>query len=174
MLSLLIPPVLLTAARLFEKYVFSDWNALAFLMVLFLIDTSLGMARSFRQGRFHSRGMRQMFTKLRDYGVGIVVAHVLSSIQVDGQLLPFAPYMAIGFKGCIYFFILIIETKSIDENLRGLGGKGLPLPNFLRKGMTDWEETGQFRSKTPPDELPVLLEPALPPVPEEGIITPAI
>ncbi|MCA8830529.1 phage holin family protein [Hymenobacter pini] len=153
MLTLLLPPALEMGARFIEKYVFSDWNALVFLMVLFLLDTSLGMVRSFRQGRFHSRGMRQMFTKLRDYAVGLVVAHVLSSVQVDGQPLPLAPYLAIGFKGAIYFFILIIETKSIDENLRNLGGAGLPLPKFLRKGMQDWEETGQFRSKIPPEEL---------------------
>ena len=152
---LLLTPldVLLKCGELFQKYIFSDWNALAFLMVLFLLDTGLGMCRSFKQGRFHSRGMRQMFAKLRDYGVGIVVAHVLSSFEVDGKLLPFAPYMAIGFKGAIYFFILIIETKSIDENLRGLGGQGLPLPKFLRKGMTDWEENGSFRSKIPPGEI---------------------
>ncbi|OWP62883.1 hypothetical protein CDA63_11740 [Hymenobacter amundsenii] len=151
---LLVTPidVLLKCGQLFQKYIFSDWNALAFLMVMFLLDTMLGMARSFRQGRFHSRGMRQMFIKLRDYSVGIVVAHVLSSIQIDGQLLPFAPALAIGFKGAIYFFILIIEVKSIDENLRGLGGRGLPLPAFLRQGMTDWEETGSFRSKIPPGE----------------------
>lgn len=166
MLSLILHPTVLTAARLFEKYVFNDWNALAFLMVMFLLDTSLGMGRSFRQGRFHSRGMRQMFAKLRDYGVGIIVAHVFCNIEVDGSKFPWAEYMAMGVKGIIYLCILIIETKSIDENLRGLGGKGLPLPKFLRQGMTDWEETGSFRSKTPPDELapaePVAAEEVIP------------
>ncbi|WP_170172721.1 phage holin family protein [Hymenobacter rigui] len=174
MLTLLLPPALETAVRFIEKYVFSDWNALMFLMVLFLLDTGLGMLRSFRQGRFHSRGMRQMFTKLRDYGVGLIVAHVLSSVQVDGQPLPGATYFALGFKGAIYFFILIIETKSIDENLRNLGGRGLPLPKFLRRGMQDWEETGQFRSKLPPEELPLAPESALPTAPDPGAITPVI
>ncbi|WBO86249.1 phage holin family protein [Hymenobacter yonginensis] len=178
MLSIVLPPqvhfMLEKAWHLFEKYIFNDWNALAFLMVLFLLDTGLGMARSFRQGRFHSRGMRQMFTKLRDYGVGIVVAHVFCNIEVDGSKFPWAEYMAFGVKGAIYFFILLIETKSIDENLRGLGGLGLPLPKFLRRGMTDWEETGQFRSKTPPDELPAAPEPDPSTEPAEGTIPPAL
>lgn len=152
MLSILLPQAVRTAGALFEKFVFNDWNALAFLMVLFLLDTLLGMARSFHQGRFHSRGMRQMFTKLRDYGVGIVVAHVFSAIEIDGSRVPWADYMSLGIKFAIYLMILIIEAKSIDENLRGLGGQGLPLPKFLRKGMTDWEETGSFRSKEPPTE----------------------
>jgi hypothetical protein len=145
-----VASVLQHAARLFEKYVFDDWNALAFLMVIFLLDTLLGMARSFRQGRFHSRGLRQMFTKLRDYAVGIVVAQVFCGIEIDGSKLPWATYMGLGVKGIIYAFIVLIEAKSIDENLRGLGGRGLPIPAFLRKGMTDWEETGSFRSKEPP------------------------
>ncbi|RSK44710.1 phage holin family protein [Hymenobacter perfusus] len=175
MLTLLLPPALSTAWTLFEKYIFNDWSALGFLMVLFLIDTLLGMARSFRQGRFHSRGMRQMFTKLRDYGVGIVVAHVFSAIEIDGSRVPWADYMSLGVKFTIYLFILIIEAKSIDENLRNLGGMGLPLPRFLRKGMQDWEETGQFRSKIPPEELPLAEpEPALSTVPEAGAIPPAI
>ena len=163
----LLPALLRTVARLFEKYVFNDWNALAFLMVLFLLDTTLGMARSFRQGRFHSRGMRQMFTKLRDYGVGIVVAHVFSALEIDGLRVPWAEYMSLGVKFTIYLFILLIETKSIDENLRGLGGGGLPLPRFLRQGMSDWEETGSFRRKAPPEAG----EPAVPAVPEEATPT---
>ncbi|SHL87792.1 phage holin family protein [Hymenobacter psychrotolerans] len=166
----LLPPALEKAAQLFQKYIFNDWSALGFLMVLFLIDTLLGMARSFKQGRFHSRGMRQMFTKLRDYGVGIVVAHVFSSIEIDGSRVPWADYMSLGVKFTIYLFILIIEAKSIDENLRGLGGMGLPMPKFLRQGMTDWEETGSFRSKVPPEELAPaapepMLESELPPLP---------
>lgn len=144
--------VLLKCGQIFQKYVFADWNALAFLMVMFMLDTMLGMARSFRQGRFHSRGMRQMFAKLRDYGVGIIVAHVFSAIEIDGSRVPWADYMSLGVKFTIYLFILIIEAKSIDENLRGLGGGGLPLPKFLRQGMTDWEETGSFRSKIPPGQ----------------------
>jgi phage-related holin len=162
---LLLLSVLETAAQVFQKYVFKDWNGLAFLMVLFLIDTMLGMARSFKQGRFHSRGMRQMFTKLRDYGVGIIVAHVFSEFEIDGSRVPWSDYMSLGVKFTIYLFILIIETKSIDENLRGLGGSGLPLPKFLRRGMTDWEETGQFRSKTPPEELPPAPEASVEPAP---------
>lgn len=145
---------LTSCVEAFEKYIFRDWNGLAFLMVLFLIDTALGMARSFRQGRFHSRGMRQMFTKLRDYGVGVIVAHVFCNLEIDGHKLPWEQFMSMGVKGLIYLAILIIETKSIDENLRGLGGHGLPLPKFFRQGMTDWEETGQFRSKVPPTEMP--------------------
>lgn len=149
---LILSPLLAKVLAVFEKYVFNDWQALGFLMVVFLLDTALGMARSFKQGRFHSRGMRQMLVKLREYAIGIIIAHVFCSLEVDGSKLPWAQYMAMGVKGIIYTFILLIETKSIDENLRGLGGRGLPLPAFLRKGMTDWEENGAFRSKVPPAE----------------------
>lgn len=172
MLSLVLHPLVLEAARLFEKYVFNDWSALGFLMVLFLLDTTLGMARSFKQGRFHSRGMRQMFTKLRDYGVGIIVAHVFSAFEIDGNRVPWADYMSLGVKFAIYFFILLIEAKSIDENLRGLGGAGLPLPRFLRRGMTDWEETGSFRSKEPPAPEPVVPLAISSPTPAEGVLIP--
>ncbi|WP_400194051.1 phage holin family protein [Hymenobacter sp. B81] len=152
-------PLLHSGGQLFEKYVFSDWNALVFLMVLFLIDTALGMTRSWKQGRFHSRGMRQMFVKLREYAIGVIVAHVFCNIPIDGEMLTDAvPYLGKGVKGIIYLAILFIESKSIDENLRGMGGRGLPFPKFLRQGMTDWEETGQFRSKTPPEETAVPAE----------------
>jgi hypothetical protein len=151
-------PVLLSAlqycGRIFNHYVFDDWNALAFLMVVFLLDTGLGVTRSFKQGRFHSRGMRQMFPKLRDYGVGIILAHVFTSIEVDGARLSWVAAGAPSLKYIVYTFILICELKSIDENLRLLGGKGLPVPPFLRKRMQDWEETGEFRSKEPPTPSP--------------------
>jgi phage-related holin len=156
-------PLLHQAAGLFEKYVFDDWNALGFLMVLFLMDTLLGMARSFKQRRFHSRGMRQMFRKMGEYALGIVVAHVFSNIEVDGSKLPWAEYLGMGVKGLTYIFILIIEAKSIDENMRGLGMRGLPLPKAIRERMADFEETGEFRSKVPPTEAipptqPIILQ----------------
>lgn len=151
MLSVInVLPVLNRTTELFSKYVFGDWNALAFLMVIFLLDTVLGVCRSFKQGRFHSRGMRQMFRKMGEYAVGIIVAHVFCAIEIDGQKVSWVSDIAPSVKYIIYLAILIIETKSIDENLRGLGGNGLPLPPFFRRGMTDWEETGEFRSKVPP------------------------
>jgi hypothetical protein len=157
LLLLPLPALLLIARHLFEKYVFNDWNALGFLMVLFFLDTMLGMGRSFKQGRFHSRGMRQMFRKMGEYALGIVVAHVFSNIEVDGAKLPWAQYLGMGVKGLTYLFILIIEAKSIDENMRGCGMNGLPLPKSLRRGMTDFEETGEFRSKVAPASAPELI-----------------
>jgi hypothetical protein len=136
--------------HLFEKYVFNDWNALGFLAVLFLIDTALGMGRSFSQSRFHSRGMRQMFRKLIEYSAGIIIGHVFCGIEIDGAQIGFVKVGGPFFKWVIYVFIMIIEVKSIDENMRLWWGGGLPLPKFLRRGMQDWEETGQFMSKTAP------------------------
>lgn len=134
----------------FEKYVFSDWNFVGYFMVVFLVDTVLGVLLSFRRGHHHSRNFRQVFTKLIQYVLALVSVHVLIEFQVDGQPNVLTKLASKLFKGGMYLAVLWAEVKSIDENLRLLGWKGLPFPPFVRRWFADFEKSGAFTTSRDP------------------------
>ncbi|MBC6988569.1 phage holin family protein [Hymenobacter sp. BT491] len=137
-------------ALAFQKYVFADWNFIGYLLVVFVVDTALGVWLSLKQHRHHSRQFRGMFEKFIQYGAVLIMVHVLCEFTVDGQKNSILVMLVPHFKAVMYLAVLWAEVKSIDENLRGLGFKGLPFPPFLRKRLADWEETGQLAQPAAP------------------------
>jgi Bacteriophage holin family len=163
-LSILLPEVLQHSAAALQKYVFNDWNFIGYLLVVYVVDTALGVWLSMKQRRHHSRQFRGMFDKFIQYGVVLIITHVLCEFTVDGQKNGLLQLLVPHFKAVMYFAVLWAEVKSIDENLRNLGYSGLPFPKFLRKRLSDWEETGQLPQTTTPDPVPELsLDPVAPP-----------
>ncbi|MCA8830183.1 phage holin family protein [Hymenobacter pini] len=151
----------------FQKYVFADWNFIGYLLVVFVVDTALGVWLSMKRRRHHSRQFRGMFEKFIQYGAVLIMVHVLCEFTVDGQKNSILNMLVPHFKAVMYLAVLWAEVKSIDENLRGLGFSGLPFPAFLRKRLADWEETGQLPA-APAPSLPESLNPAA----EPAAITP--
>lgn len=150
MLHVSFPALLLRCLHVIEKYVFNDWNFVGYFMVVFLADTVLGIALSFRRQQHHSRNFRQVFTKLIQYVLALISVHVLIEFQVDGQPNVFTQLAAKVFKGGMYLAVLWAEVKSIDENLRLLGLRGLPFPPFMRRWFADFEKSGAFVASTDP------------------------
>jgi hypothetical protein len=172
MLSILIPELLQQSAALLQKYVFNDWNFIGYLLVVYVVDTCLGVWLSMKQRKHHSRQFRGMFDKFIQYGVVLIITHVLCEFTVDGQKNSMLQMLVPNFKAVMYLAVLWAEVKSIDENLRGLGYSGLPFPKFLRKRLADWEETGQVTAPTiaivtPPAEMAPIS--TVPPI-QEGVI----
>lgn len=174
LLSFVSADVLQKSAVAFQKYVFADWNFIGYLLVVYVVDTLLGVTMSLKQRRHHSRQFRGMFEKFIQYGAVLIMVHVLCEFTVDGKKNTILEALVPHFKAVMYLAVLWAEVKSIDENLRGLGFPGLPFPKFLRKRLSDWEETGQLLPSTPP-AAPVAEPASIPdsePAPTEAAITP--
>lgn len=81
-----------------------------------ICDTITGTIASVRLGEpFTSRRLRDSFTKLLGYGIGILVALVF-----ERQFMP-----DIAAVKMIAAFLAYIELKSINENIEKLTGKNI-------------------------------------------------
>jgi phage-related holin len=75
-----------------------------------------------------SRGMRDGLSKIFWYIVLLIAAHQLESFRILGYVLGSAP------KELLSSYLALIETKSLLENLRDTGMKGIdPLINLFSK-----------------------------------------
>ncbi|PSR53914.1 hypothetical protein AHMF7605_10490 [Adhaeribacter arboris] len=139
--NILLPQLLPILLGLINRYIFSDWSFIAFLMVAVSLDTVTGIWVAYKFRKIHSMRLRKQFCeKVAQYGVGLILVHILSSHLVDGQpnqafntLMPY-------FKGVMYMVFLGAECISVDENM---GKLGLPfLPKWFRRRMQEFNETG--------------------------------
>lgn len=124
----------------FHAYVFNDWNFAASLMVLVAVDTMTGVWASLVLREHNSRKLRQLFSKLVQFGAALIVAHVMRSYQVAGESSTLFSLVAPAFQGGIYLTLLWSEVISVEENLNKIG-RGF-LPSWIRKRMAGWMETG--------------------------------
>jgi phage-related holin len=62
----------------FEKYIFSDWDFLRFLLVFMVLDTVSSWWFHIREKDFSSKGFAQLFVKLIIYSILLIVAHVFA------------------------------------------------------------------------------------------------
>jgi len=104
----------------FQKYVYSDWNFLAFLLVLMFLDLVTGVVKAWKKGKFiTSTGFRDTVIKVFQYGIFLIVIHVLISFQINGETVALLNYA----DEAGYTFLIVIEAKSIFENLQSINPK---------------------------------------------------
>ncbi len=128
------------------QYVFNDWNFAGSLMVLVMVDTATGIRASLVLRQHQSGRLRQVFSKLFQYGAALVCCHVLTSHLVDGHANTIFQVVAPGFKASLYLLLLWTETISIEENLNKTG-QGF-LPKWVRSKMASWTESGEVSVAT--------------------------
>src|ERR1700761_3122949 len=104
-------------AALFEKYIFSDIGYLKWLLIAMTVDLATGITKVWtNDGWRHitSRGIRDTVSKGIQYGSLLVITHVLTHFTIGGEVLNS------GFtwvNKTVYEFLILIETKSVYENL---------------------------------------------------------
>lgn len=125
-----------------ERYIFSDWPFLIFLIVLIVLDTLLGFGYAFWKRSISPGKLAGILVKFVVYGSVLVVGHVLENFEVSGSPIPGGLY----FKMTIYAAVVIVECISIFKNLGKINKK--LVPKFILKRFEGFNETGDFSELT--------------------------
>lgn len=97
------------------------------LIILLIIDWYTGIQRAKKDGEeIRSLGLRQSFIKATEYFIGLLIFSAISNIfgkselqNWVGEILRFAK----NIDWFAYFYVIITEAKSINENLSGKKGR---------------------------------------------------
>lgn len=123
----LIAPIIM----FIEKYIFSDWYFLTYLLIAMVFDIITALIRVYiKDGARHitSRGFRQSVVKAIQYFVFLITIHWITNIHVQGERIEIYDWII----PVAYTFLMLIEVKSIWENLTGMGN-GFDLSEFIKK-----------------------------------------
>lgn len=129
--------------HLFEKYLFSDWQFLVFLMVLIGIDTATGFWKHWKLNSVSSKGFAAFFQKVIVYAVFLILTHGLKNFTVAGAVNGLFSWV----DNLFYAAIMVREAISIIENL-GVIRPGL-LPNWILAKLKSFDETGKTQDLQP-------------------------
>lgn len=105
--------VLLPFVNFFEKYIFHDWQFLAFLIILVTLDTLLGIWKHFKNHSVSSEGFAKFFTKIIIYFAVLIMTHVLKHYRINGNEVLLLSWI----DNLIYSALVIREAISILENI---------------------------------------------------------
>lgn len=148
LVALNVGALLGAAGQLLGTFVFNDIAFLGYLLVAVGLDTISGFWASLVLKTHSSNKLRQVFSKLGQYGIALVAVHALTSFKVGGEANLFVQYIAPSFKGAVYTLMMWAETLSIEENLNKLG-RGF-LPKWVRRKMEAWTESGELPNADKP------------------------
>ena len=99
----------------FERYVFSDWDFLAYLLVMMLCDLASGLGVALKDRvAVTSIGLRRTVLKCIQYGLFLIVMHVLAHFTIKGEEQIAYHYITQG----AFILLMGIEGKSVLENLK--------------------------------------------------------
>jgi len=112
-LSLRVAVVLTPVLIFIERYLFNDWNFLAYLGVLIAVDTIFGVQHHWVKHSISSRAFSRLFTKCGIYVGLLVLTHVLTSFQVHGK----PQVLFAWFDTFMYSCMMAREGLSILEHI---------------------------------------------------------
>lgn len=99
---------------LINKYLFTDWSFLKWLVVLLILDLLTGIWKSYsKKEAMTSRGLRMTLSKVIQYSVFLIVIHVLVHFTIDGERVTMLDWL----DDYAYTFLMCIEARSIWENI---------------------------------------------------------
>lgn len=124
-----------------EKWVFDDWQFVAALGILLVLDTGTGVWKGIKKKEFSSRGFGDVFTKVAIYAVALISVHSIG-LFVNSREMSMIGDIIKHFDEIVYCSILFRELWSINENINALGYKILPA-NILQY-MKDFNENGEY------------------------------
>lgn len=118
-----------------STYVFSDIGFLKWLAIAMMVDLITGIAKVIKNDGIvavTSSGLRGTIVKFLQYGAFIIITHVLVSFEVGGQKtmtdFPWLSKMA-------YEFIMLIEIKSVYENIVAIDSRFDFFPKLIKKAL---------------------------------------
>lgn len=132
--TILMIPIL----TMIEKYIFNDWEFIRFLIVLIVIDTILGVWKSYIKKCISSKGWGQVIRKLIAYSSLLILTHVMAEFTISGVknvLFGWFPQFA-------YSAIIVRECISIVENI-GILNPNL-LPARILEKLKEIDSKGKF------------------------------
>lgn len=135
------------AFALFDKYIFDDWDFLAFLSVAVLADTILGVTIALRDHNFKlTNGFRKIFLKCIIYATFLILTHVLAAYTVHGEKNIFWYW----FTSAGYALLMVAESSSILRNINILKPKFTPA--WLMKRFAEFNDKGEVIQKLTDNE----------------------
>ncbi len=112
-----------------EKYFFADWQFLKYLGVLVMLDTITGVMKAVKRNEaITSYGLRRTVVKIVQYGIFLIVVHVLDNFEVKGESISFFGWIVTA----AYSFLIGVEAKSVLENIMALNDK-FDIQKFIEK-----------------------------------------
>ena len=133
LILLIMGEVFLEFSEFIKHYLFNDPDFLVWLSIAIFLDLVTGITKVLvNQGvvKVTSKAMRATLSKVIQYGSFLIITHVLTNFTVDGKV-------AIGSLDWIdqgaYKLLLLIEAKSVYENLSAINPKFDFLKIFIEK-----------------------------------------
>lgn len=127
LITSLIAPIIM----FIEKYIFSDWNFIVYILIAMIFDILTALIKVYiKEGGNHitSKGLRQSVVKAIQYFVFLITIHWITNIHVQGERIEIYDWII----PVAYTFLMVIEIRSIWENLTGMGN-GFDLSEFIKK-----------------------------------------
>jgi len=123
----------------FDTYIFSDWQFVAFLIAIVLVDTILGTYKAWKGKTLESRAYARLFEKILLYGAVLVTSHILISFPLSGTPNGLFTWC----DDVLYCAMIVREAISILENV----GEIKPdfLPAWILSRLKKFDESGQFK-----------------------------
>ena len=107
----------------FSKYIFSDLSFLKWMTIVMMIDLITGITKVWKnegRSKVTSKGLRDTVSKCIQYGSFLIITHILTHFEIDGKIaLPNMDWI----NSMAYKFLLIIEIKSVYENIVAINPK---------------------------------------------------
>lgn len=144
-LKLSIPISILS--ELFGYYVFSDWEFLKFLVVLMVLDTTLGFIKHWISHDLSSKAYGMIGRKLIVYSAVLILANVISHYKIDGETQTTLQWF--GTFCCTA--LMVREALSIIENVEAISPGFFP-KSIIRRLNDFNSETGEINKENGKDE----------------------
>lgn len=126
----LITALAAPAVHHINKYLFNDWQFIKWLLILMFLDLVTGLWRARQEDRMiTSKGFRDSITKMIQYGIFLIVIHVLMNFEISGEPSGLFQWM----DDAAYTFLMVIEAKSIWENITNVRANKFDLTWFIEK-----------------------------------------
>ena len=129
-----------------EKYLFSDWQFLYFLLVIIFLDTALGVWKNLKTKTLSSRGFAGFFEKITLYAVFLIVTHVLVSFKIADSQLPVFAWI----DDVFYSAIIVREIISVIENIGAI--KPDLIPAWILAYLKKFDTSGKLTDLQNPSQ----------------------
>ena len=140
-----LPVLALTSAvEVFNKYLFSDVEFIAVMVILIACDTLLGILYAIKTKSFRSRKLGGLINKVATIGVALTVVHALAVFMQGGGIM--VEWIR-ELDKIVYSFIIFREIVSINEKSHVLGFPILPYAFF--KKLKDFVTTEKPKEEDP-------------------------
>jgi len=130
-------------SEIFEKYLFSDWQYLVFLVIMVAVDSVLGAYAAYKRQELSSKGWGKIIEKLLIYFSFLIMTHVLMFVTIAGQPITLLSWL----DDTLFFAILIREAISVVENAALINPT--LVPKWLLSKLKSFDNEGNPTPKTP-------------------------